>query len=92
LGTSVIFHDLHPDEDLMQAAREVGDEAICIKGRETDEIAQTIHAVCAGTAQQLRRPNLGKRAKSQGIFPFQRQMQRLDSTCTQSLFKVLCMV
>jgi len=48
LGTSIIFMTFHADEDLMRAAMEVGGKGYLLKGSETDEVAQAIHAVCAG--------------------------------------------
>jgi len=48
LPTSIIFMTFHADEDLMRSAMEVGGKGYLLKGSETDEVAQAIHAVRAG--------------------------------------------
>lgn len=48
VGTRVIFMTFHADEDLMRAAMAAGGRGYLLKGSDTEEICDAVHAVSSG--------------------------------------------
>ena len=47
-STQIVFMTFHADEDLMRSAMEIGGKGYLLKGSETDEVCEAIHAVHSG--------------------------------------------